>query len=205
MDLNQVIGLADSSALAANDFAHFRWIKYAEDNKEFKRPDLWTMKMIKPATAIYYPGDDIINARLNDVKVARNSWNLPTMQGPKIRDYQPIGAQPNGFVDMSGNITLEFFDKQDFGIELWLKSVRDLISHPISRFSYPVELLMSTMELAFHNTVQQKVKVLNFLNAVPTAVTIGDEDPSASGVTASAGYSITYAFPWHTEEYRNLY
>lgn len=205
MDLNQIIELADKSALGANDFSHFRWIKYADNNKEFKRPDLWTLKTIKPAIAIYYPGDDMINARLNDVKVTRNSWNLPTTPGPKIRDYQTIGAQANGFVDMSGTVTLDFFDKQDFGIELWIKAIRDLTSHPESRFSYPVELLMSTMELAFHNTVQQKVKILTLINAVPSAVVVGDEDPAQSGGSPSAGYSITWSFPYHTEEYRNLY
>jgi hypothetical protein len=206
MDLNSVISLANEAAENMNDFSFMRWNRYAENNKEFKRPDLWTLKTLVPAPAIYYPGDDIVNARMSGCNVNRNSWNLKTSQPGDIRGYKPIAAQPNGFVDMSGSVTVTFADKQDYAIELWIKSTRDLISHPVTRFSYPVELLMSQLELSYYNTVQQKVKVLSLLNCVPQSATVGEEDPAEGDVTpATTGYSIVWAFPWHKENYYNVY
>lgn len=206
MDLNEVIGLAQNAAQNMNDFAFMRWNKYMENNKEFKRPDLWTVKFLTPAPAIYYPGDDIVNARLNDVSVTRNSWPFKSGQPSQVRGYYPLGAQPNGFVDMSGSVQLSFVDKQDYAIELWIKDTRDLISHPETRFSYPVELLMSQMEVAFYNTVQQRVKVWSLYNCVPTgSPSVADEDPQTGDVSWSAGYSMTWNFPWHKEEYKTVY
>lgn len=205
MDLNQVINLANEAANNSNDFAQMRWNKYKDNNKEYKRPDLWTFKMLVPAPAIYYPGDEIINARMADCSVSRNSWTFKTSEPTAIRGYKPIAAQPSGFVDMSGSVTLNFADKQDYAIELWIKSTRDLISHPETRFSYPVELLMSQMELSFHNTVQQRVKVWTFFNAIPTGNQMSDEDPAAGDVSFSTGYGMTWAFPWHKEDYMNIY
>jgi hypothetical protein len=204
MDLNKIKSLADSAIRGENGFKDLRWDRYMDNNKEFKRSDLWTFKMISPAPAIYYPGDEIINARLNDVSVTRESWNLPTNDPPKIRGFKPIGAQPNGPIDVSGTVQCSFVDKQDYAIELWMKSTRDLISHPITRFSYPIELLMSQMELTFHDTIQQRVKILTFINAVPKSITVGDEDPAEES-SWSANYQYTWAFPNHTEEYKNIY
>ena len=204
MDLNNVISLANSAIKGENEFKDLRWDRFRDNNKEYKRPDLWTIKMISPAPAIYYPGDDIINARLNDVSVTRQSWQLKTQDVPTVRGYKSLGGQPSGFADMSGTVQLSFVDKQDYAIELWMKSTRDLISHPESRFSYPVELLMSQIELSFYNTVQQRVKVLNFLNCVPQSIQVGEEDPAESA-SWGANYSYTWSFPWHTETYKNVY
>jgi hypothetical protein len=205
MDLNQVISLASEAANGTNDFAQMRWNQYMDNNKEYKRPDLWTIKMLSPAPAIYYPGDAIVNARLDTCNVARNSWTPKDAQPATIRGYYALGAQPNGFVDMSGKVTLQFADKQDYAIELWIKSTRDLISHPETRFSYPVELLMSQIELAYHNTVQQRVKVHTFFNAVPTGLTPGEDNPVTGDVSFGNNNTYEWTFPWHKEEYMNIY
>lgn len=205
MDLNQVISLAKSALDGSNDFSKMRWDKYKDNNKEFKRPDLWTIKMLSPAKAIYYPGDEIVNARLDSCTVDRTSFTLKVAEPATVRGYKPIAVQPNGFVDMSGRVTLNFVDKQDYAIELWIKSTRDLISHPETRFSYPVELLMSQMELAYHNTVQQRVKVLTFLNAIPAAATVGQDTPATGDANFGADNNYTWAYPWHTEDYLNIY
>ena len=205
MELNEVIGLAEAAANGSNDFAQMRWSKYMDNNKEFKRPDLWTIKMLSPAPAIYYPGDEVINARLDTCKVTRTSWDYKMGDSPTIRGYKPLGGQPSGFADMSGSVSMSFVDKQDYAIELWIKSTRDLISHPETRFSYPIELLMSQVELSYHNTVQKRVKVHTFFNCVPTSGTVAEDDPANGDVSWSAGYDYTWKFPWHKEEYINLY
>lgn len=204
MDLNKVISLAQAASEGSNDFAQMRWQKYMDNNKEYKRPDLWTMKMLSPAKAIYYPGDEIINARLDSCSVDRTSFTLKVSEPSPIRGYKPIAAQPSGFVDMSGRVTLQFADKQDYAIELWIKSTRDLISHPETRFSYPVELLMSQMELTYHNTIQQRVKILSFINAIPTSVSVGQDNP-ANEASFGNDNSYTWAYPWHNERYENIY
>jgi hypothetical protein len=205
MDLNQVQQLAQQALTGGNDFADMRWDKYRDNNKEGKRPDLWTFTMIEPAKAIYYPGDEILNARLDTVSVQRNSWQLHTGDSATVRGYHPLGGQPNGFVDMSGSFTLNLTDKQDYAIELWIKNTRDLISNPETRFSYPVELLMCQAEVAFHNTVQQRVKVWNFLNAVPRQAAVGQDAPQNGDVSWGADNNLTWNFPWHTENYVNIY
>lgn len=205
MDINEVIKLSQQALDGTGHFKDMRWSKYRDNNKEFKRPDLWTLKMISPAKAIYYPGDEIVNARLDSCSVSRNSWQLKVSEPPRVRGYKPIGAQPSGFVDMSGTATLNFVDKQDYAIELWIKSIRDLISDPVSRFSYPVDLLMSEFELAFHNTVQQRTKIWNLFNAVPNSVQVGDDNPQTGDVSWSPSNSITWAFPWHDENYTTIY
>lgn len=205
MDLNQVISLAEQAANGGTDFAQMRWNQYMDNNKEFKRPDLWTLKMLEPAKAIYYPGDQIINARLDNAQITRQAFQLKVAEPGTIRGFKPLGAQPNGFMDMSGTVQLTFADKQDYAIELWMKSTRDLISHPETRFSYPVELLMSQMELAYHNTIQQRTKVHTFLNCVPTQVSVGGDTPQTGDVSFSPDNTYTWAFPWHREDYLNIY
>lgn len=205
MDLNQVISLASEAANGTNDFAQMRWNQYMDNNKEWKRPDLWTIKMLSPAPAIYYPGDAIINARLDRCQVNRESFKYKVAQPTTVRGYYALGAQPNGFVQMAGTVVMNFADKQDYAIELWIKSTRDLISHPETRFSYPVELLMSQVELAYHNTVQQRTKVHTFFNAVPFDNNVADDNPVTGDVSFGADNSYTWAFPWHKEEYMNIY
>ena len=42
---------------------------YKDNNKEFLRGDMWEFKFLNAPKIVYYPGDDIINARLNSVNV----------------------------------------------------------------------------------------------------------------------------------------
>ena len=42
---------------------------YKDNNKEFLRGDMWELKFLNAPKIVYYPGDDIMNARLNSVNV----------------------------------------------------------------------------------------------------------------------------------------
>ena len=43
---------------------------YRDDNKEFLRGDMWEFQFFNAPKIVYYPGDTIINARLNSVSVS---------------------------------------------------------------------------------------------------------------------------------------
>ena len=82
---------------------------YHDNNKEFLRGDMWEFKFLNVPKIVYYPGDDIINARLNSVNVGidysvggiekrmRGGWNI----------YQRTSQNTNG------TLTLSLVDKED--------------------------------------------------------------------------------------------
>lgn len=104
---------------------------YRDDNKEFLRGDMWEFKFLNAPKIVYYPGDDIINARLNSVNVGidysvtgiekrmRGGWSI----------YQRTAQNTNG------TLTLSFVDKEDQAITYFIDDWRQKIADRSTRYS----------------------------------------------------------------------
>lgn len=82
---------------------------YRDNNKEFLRSDMWQIFIFNPPKIVYYPGDSLINARLNGVQVGLDysvSGFEKRMRGNYVI-YQKTGQMTNG------TLSLNFVDKED--------------------------------------------------------------------------------------------
>lgn len=61
--------VADLVRQAGGNMGFIEYKTFKDNNKEFLRGDMWELKFINPPKVVYYPGDNIVNARLNAVQV----------------------------------------------------------------------------------------------------------------------------------------
>lgn len=95
-----------------------------EDNKEFLRGDMWEFTLVNPPKIVYYPGDDIFKARLNQVNLGLDSSVSgfeKRMRGNYVI-FQRTGQST------SGQITLQFTDREDQAISYFVDDWKCKIS-----------------------------------------------------------------------------
>ena len=56
-------------ASAGGNMSFIDYETYKDNNKEFLRGDMWEFYFQKPPKIVYYPGDAVFKARLNQVNV----------------------------------------------------------------------------------------------------------------------------------------
>ena len=89
---------------------------YKDNNKEFLRGDMWEFTLINPPKIVYYPGDQIFKARLNQVNLGLDtsvSGFEKRMRGNYVI-FQRTGQST------SGQITLQFTDREDQAISYFV-------------------------------------------------------------------------------------
>ena len=97
---------------------------YQDNNKEFLRGDMWEFEMTEPPKIVYYPGNQIINARLNQVNLGIDtsvSGFEKRMRGNYVI-FQRTGQST------SGQLTLQFTDKEDQAISYFVDDWKMKIS-----------------------------------------------------------------------------
>jgi hypothetical protein len=156
--------MASVSSLVRSGDGRMKFIDYEntykDNNKEFLRGDMWELSFINAPKIVYYPGDDIINARLNSVQVGidysatgiekrmRGGWNI------QQRTNQNTG----------GTLSLSFVDKEDCAISYWTTDWRNKIADPDTKYSFRKDDLVCDIQLVITNAQRIDVKTLNFWN-----------------------------------------
>lgn len=97
---------------------------YVDGNKEFLRGDMWEFTLTNPPKIVYYPGDSIFKARLNQVNLGMDSSVSgfeKRMRGNFVL-FQKTGQST------SGTITLQFSDREDQAVTYFCEDWRNKVA-----------------------------------------------------------------------------
>jgi len=172
---------------------------YKDDNKEFLRGDMWELKWTPPAI-VYWPGDTIINARLNSVNVALNygvTGIQKRMRG-NFSIYQQTGQ------DTSGTLTLSFVDKEDQAITYFVTDWRNKVADPTTKFSFRKDdLVADHIEMIITNSSRLAVRKITFYNCIIMDAPLDENGADVDG-TDRADIQLSMQFEHHERTFENI-
>lgn len=172
---------------------------YRDDNKEFLRGDMWEFTFTNPPKIVYYPGDHIFKARLQQVNVGID----PSINGFEKRMrgnyviFQKTGQQT------SGQITLQFTDKEDQAISYFVDDWKQKISDRDTKYSFRKDDLVADAKLVITNSSRIKVRELNFFNCIIRDAAL-DENGAPEDGTDRSEISLTLDFEFYSRDWSNL-
>ena len=133
---------------------------YRDDNKEFLRGDMWELKFLNAPKIVYYPGDDLINARLNSVQVGID-YSVNGFE-KRMRNNYVIYQQTGQ--NTSGTLTLGFTDKEDQALSYFVDDWRQKIADRDTKYSFRKDDLVCDIQLYLTNSSRIDVRTLTFFN-----------------------------------------
>lgn len=172
---------------------------YKDNNKEFLRGDMWELKCLNAPKIVYYPGDEILNARLNSVQVGIDY--SATGITKQMRGGWRIEQRTNQ--NTSGTLTLSFVDREDCSITYWVTDWRDKIADPDTKYSFRKDDLVSDFQLIITNAQRIDVKTLTFLNCQFQDAPI-NENGELDSESDRADVTLSLTFEHYTRQHNNL-
>lgn len=172
---------------------------YKDNNKEFLRGDMWELKCLNAPKIVYYPGDEILNARLNSVQVGIDY--SATGITKQMRGGWRIEQRTNQ--NTSGTLTLSFVDREDCSITYWVTDWRDKIADPDTRYSFRKDDLVSDWQLIITNAQRIDVKTITFYNAQFQDAPI-NENGELDSESDRADVTLSLTFEHYHREHNNL-
>lgn len=172
---------------------------YKDNNKEFLRGDMWELKCLNAPKIVYYPGDEILNARLNSVQVGIDY--SATGITKQMRGGWRIEQRTNQ--NTAGTLTLSFVDREDCSISYWTTDWRDKIADPNTKYSFRKDDLVSDWQLIITNAQRIDVKTLNFYNCQFQDAPI-NENGDLDSESDRADVTLSLSFEHYTREHNNL-
>lgn len=196
--------MASVTELVRNSGGNLKFIDYMQtykdDNKEFLRGDMWEFTMTQPPAIVYYPGDDIFKARLNQVNLGIDtsvSGIEKRMRGNYVI-FQRTGQQT------SGQITLNFTDREDQAITYFLDDWRQKIADRDTKYSFRKEdVTAGECTLEILNSSRIRVRTLKFYNCIIRDAGI-DENGTAEDGTDRAEVTLSLDFEHYERTFDNL-
>lgn len=172
---------------------------YKDDNKEFLRGDMWELKFLNAPKIVYYPGDKLINARLNSVQVgidySVNGFEKRMRNNFVI--YQQTGQST------SGTLTLGFTDREDQALAYFVDDWRQKIADRDTKYSFRKDDLVCDIQLYLTNSSRIDVRTLTFYNCVLQDGTL-DESGQAEDGTDRSDLQMSLKFEHYEREFNNL-
>lgn len=172
---------------------------YRDNNKEFLRGDLWEFRFINPPKIVYYPGDDLINARLNQVNVGIDS----SVMGFDKQMRGGWSIHQSTSQRMSGTLTLGFVDREDQAITYFATDWRNKIADPETMYSFRKDDVVADAQLIITNSGRIDVRVLNFYNLSLTDAPL-DENGAPEAGTDRSDIQMSFQFEHYSREFKNL-
>ena len=172
---------------------------YKDDNKEVLRGDMWELQWTPPAI-VYWPGDSVINARLNSVNVALNygvTGIQKRMRG-NFSIYQQTGQ------DTSGTLTLSFVDKEDQAITYFVTDWRNKVADPDTKFSFRKDdLVAEKITMIITNSSRISVRKIDFFNCIIMDAPLDENGADVDG-TDRADIQLSMMFEHHRRTFDNI-
>lgn len=172
---------------------------YKDDNKEFLRGDTWEFRFINPPKIVFYPGDKIFKSRLQQVNLGLDtSVNgfEKRMRGNYVI-FQRTGQST------SGQITLQFTDKEDQAITYFVDDWKQKIADRDTKYSFRKDDLVADAELVITNSSRVVVRTLKFYNCILRDAGI-DENGTQEDGTDRAEVPVTLDFEHYERVFDNL-
>lgn len=172
---------------------------YRDDNKEFLRGDMWELKFLTAPKIVYYPGDQLINARLNSVQVGID-YSVNGFE-KRMRNNYVIYQQTGQ--NTSGTLTLGFTDKEDQALTYFVDDWRQKIADRDTKYSFRKDDLVCDIQLYLTNSSRIDVRTLTFFNCIIQDGTV-DESGQAEDGTDRADMQVSLKFEHYKREFDNL-
>lgn len=172
---------------------------YRDNNREFLRTDMWQIFFLNAPKIVYYPGDSLINARLNGVQVGLDySVNgfEKRMRGNYVI-HQRTGQQTNG------TLTLNFVDREDQAITYFADDWRQKIADRETKYTFRKDDTVADLRLVITNAQRIKVRTLEFYNCIIQDAPLNENGDAEDGGDR-ADVSMTMTFEHHSREFDNV-
>lgn len=172
---------------------------YRDDNKEFLRGDMWEFSFINPPKIVYYPGDTIFKARLNQVNVGIDSSVSgfeKRMRGNYVI-FQKTGQST------SGTLSLGFVDKEDQAITYFVDDWRQKIADRDTKYSFRKDDLVADCQLVLTNSSRIPVRTLKFYNCIIQDAPV-DENGTAEDGSDRSDIQLSMNFEHYERTFNNL-
>jgi len=172
---------------------------YKDHNKEFLRGDTWELHFQAPKV-VYYPGDDIFNARLNQVQVGIDqsvSGFEKRMRGG-FTIFQKTGQ------NTSGSLSLSFVDREDQAITYFVDDWREKIADRDTKYSFRKDdVVAEVVRLTLLNSSRIPVRTLEFLNCIISDHSIEESGMGDDG-TDRADVQLNMNFEHYKRQFENI-
>lgn len=172
---------------------------YKDDNKEFLRGDMWEFSFLNPPKIVYYPGDTIFKARLNQVNVGIDSSVSgfeKRMRGNYVI-FQKTGQST------SGTLSLSFVDKEDQAITYFVDDWRQKIADRDTKYSFRKDDVVADCKLVITNSSRIPVRTLTFYNCIIQDAPI-DENGVAEDGTDRSDIQLSMNFEHYERVFNNV-
>lgn len=172
---------------------------YKDDNKEFLRGDMWEFTLVNPPKIVYYPGDTIFKARLNQVNLglASDVTGFEKRMRGNYVIYQRTGQST------SGQITLQFTDREDQAISYFVDDWKMKIADRDTKYSFRKDDLVADGQLVITNSSRVKVRTLNFYNLIIRDAAL-DENGTVEDGTDRSEISLSMDFEHYERVFDNI-
>jgi hypothetical protein len=176
-----------------------RYINYTnieQSDKEFLRNDIWHFEFVTSPLAVYFPGNDLLQARLKTFSYTTDE-SLSTPE-TTIRQFKVRQTMHGGTT--SGTITLDFTDREDQAISLFKEDWCQKISSRSTRFAYRKVDTICDCKAIWFNTTRTPIRTLYFyscqITSQPEPWTTTSDDPD----TSIGDISIEMAFEHYEQQ-----
>lgn len=195
--------MASVSELVRGSDGYMKFIDYQktykDDNKEFLRGDMWEFQFFNAPKIVYYPGDTIMNARLNSVSVSIdysvNGFDK-RMRGNFVI-HQATGQST------SGQLSLSFIDREDQAIAYFIDDWKQKIADRDTKYSFRKDDLVADCRLILTNSSRIAVRTLEFYNCIILDAPL-DENGAAEDGTDRADIQLSMFFEHYQRVFDNI-
>ena len=195
--------MASVSELVRGSDGYMKFIDYhttyQDDNKEFLRGDMWEFQFFNAPKILYYPGDTIMNARLNSVSVSIDysvSGFDKRMRGNFVI-HQATGQST------SGQLSLSFIDREDQAISYFIDDWKQKIADRDTKYSFRKDDLVADCRLILTNSSRIAVRTLEFYNCIILDAPL-DENGAAEDGTDRADIQLSMFFEHYKRVFDNI-
>lgn len=172
---------------------------YRDNNKEFLRGDMWEFSFINRPKVVYYPGDNILNGRLNSVSVSINSSLTSFSKG--MRGGYVLHQSTGQTTD--GTLSLAFTDREDQAIIVFGDDWKQKISDRDTKYSFRKDDVVADCKMVYTNSSRNKVRTLQFFNCSLEDFS-HDENGVAESGSDRADCQMTLKFEHYDRSMDNL-
>lgn len=172
---------------------------YKDNNKEFLRGDMWEFSIFNAPKIVYYPGDQIFKARLNQVSVGIDT----SVNGfeKRMRGNYTIFQQTGQ--NTAGTLTLGFVDKEDQALTYFFDDWRQKIADRDTKYSFRKDDLVADCRLVLTNSSRIAVRTLEFYNCIIQDAPI-DENGVAEDGSDRADVQLSLKFEHYSRTFNNI-
>ena len=170
-----------------------------EGDKEFLRGDTWQLMFTAPAI-VYYPGDNIFNARLNQVQVGidQSVTGFEKRMRGGYTIYQKTGQ------NTSGSLSLMFTDREDQAITFFVDDWRQKIADRDTKYSFrKTDVVAPKIRLVLTNSSRISVRELTFFNCIISDHSIEESGQQEDG-TDRSDVQLNMNFEHYDRKFTNL-